>query len=913
MLGGNTDTGHTRHMKRRLVALQACAGILQLSILTASFAQTASDRFAAADEAAPAVTPTDALTVNAARLSSEIDIDGRHDDAGWTGVAVITNLVQRDPVQGAAPTQRTEVRIAFDDEALYVSARMFDSAPDSIIARLGRRDDRLDSDDFVVYLDPFRDLRTGYFFGINAAGTLRDGVLMNDDWDDEDWDGVWQGKAVIDEKGWCAEFRIPFSQLRFGKGENTEWGVNFRRSIARNNESDYLVYTPRNESGFVSRFPALRGLGGIAPRRQVEIVPYVTTRAEFLDHDDGDPFNDGSRISPEVGADFRVGVTSNLTLNAGINPDFGQVEVDPAVVNLSDVETFFPEKRPFFIEGNSVFRGFGRGGASNNWGFNFSNPNFFYSRRIGRAPQGSLPDNTYSERVDGARILGAAKLTGRLGGGWNVGTIQALTERAVADIILDEERSDAEIEPFAYYGVNRVQKEFAEGRRAIGVLSTVALRDFRDDRLRAEINESAMVWAADGYTFLDSDKTWVLTGWAGLSRVTGTAERMTALQSDSRHYFQRPDADYLNVDSAATSLTGTAGRVALNKQRGPFGLNAAVGYYSPSFDVNDLGFLFRSNIINAHLVLSYQWTDPGTWYRRIFAHSAIFNSADFDGNTTWRGVWTGNFIQFLNYHEVWFDIAYNPETVSNGLTRGGPLTLRQPGLQLGFEYDTDSRKRFVFEVGFNVYKQADSYNADVYTEVVWQPAANVRLAVQPRVGWNNAFAQWVGSFEDPFAERTFGRRYVFAELKQVTASSSLRLNWTFTPTMSLQLYAQPLISSGDYDRYKELFAPKTYDFLTYGEGGSTFDPVTRTADPDGDGPASPLELPNLDFNFRSLRGTAVLRWEFRPGSTLFLVWTQSRSDFEELGRLDFGRSVGELFGARPDNIFAVKLTYWLSR
>lgn len=901
-------------MKGRFLATSAFVGVIQFLCLTAAPGQTASsDHVAAKDNTQSPDVRADAAAIKVARISSEIDIDGRHDDPAWTGVAVITDFVQRDPEQGAAPTQRTEVRIAYDDEALYVSARMYDSAPDSIVARLGRRDNRLDSDDFVVYLDPFRDKRTGYFFGINAAGTLRDGVLMNDDWDDEDWDGVWQGKAVIDDEGWCAEFKIPFSQLRFRKGENAEWGINLRRSIARNNESIYLVYTPRNESGFVSRFPALSGLSGISPRRQVEVVPYVTTRAEFLDHDEGDPFNDGSRISPEVGVDFRVGVTSNLTLNASVNPDFGQVEVDPAVVNLSDVETFFPEKRPFFIEGNSVFQGFGRGGASNNWGFNFSNPNFFYSRRIGRAPQGSLPDNTYAERIDGARILGAAKLTGRLGGGWNVGTIQALTERAVADIVLDGDRADAEIEPFAYYGVNRVQKEFADGRRSIGILSTMALRDFRDDRLRSEINESAFVWAADGYTFLDRDKTWVLTGWAGLSRVAGTAERITALQTDSRHYFQRPDADYVSVDSTATSLTGTAGRLALNKQRGQFTLNAALGYYSPSFDVNDLGFLFRSNIINGHLVLAYQWTDPGSWYRRIFAHAAAFNSADFDGNTTWRGVWTGNFIQFLNYHELWFNIAYNPETVSNRLTRGGPLTVQQPGLELGVEYDTDSRKQFVFEIGGFGYWQADSYNSQLYTEIVWQPAANVRLAVQPRLSWNNEFAQWVGSYEDPFAERTFGRRYVFAELDQMTVSSSIRLNWTFTPTMSLQLFAQPLISSGDYHHYKELVAPKTFDFLTYGEGGSTFDPATLVADPDGDGPADPLELPNLDFNFRSLRGTAVLRWEFRPGSTLFLVWTQSRSDFEELGRLDFRRSVGELFGAKPDNIFAVKLTYWLSR
>ncbi|MBT8400651.1 MAG: carbohydrate binding family 9 domain-containing protein [Rhodothermia bacterium] len=857
--------------------------------------------------------PTEVATVSAARLSEEVNIDGRHTDAAWAAAPVISQFTQRDPEQGAEPTFRTEVRILYDDEALYVSARMFDSAPDSIVARLGRRDNRLDSDDFTVYLDPFLDRRTGYFFGINAAGTLRDGTLENDDWDDEDWDGVWVGKAIIDDEGWCAEFRIPFSQLRFQAAEDHEWGINFRRSIARKNESDFLVYTPRKESGFVSRFPTLQGLRGIAPKRQLDVIPYIRTRAEFLDHADDDPFNDGSSYSPGVGADFRVGVTSNLTLNATVNPDFGQVEVDPAVVNLSDVETFFPEKRPFFIEGNSVFNGFGRGGTNNMWGFNFSNPNFFYSRRIGRAPQGRLPANDYAERIDGARIIGATKLTGRINGGWNLGTIHSLTERAVADFALDGDRTSAEVEPLAYYGVNRLQKEFSGGRQALGVLSTVAVRDFREDRLRSQINQSAVVVGLDGWTFLDSDKVWVLTGWSAISNVSGTADRMVAVQTDPRRYFQRPDAKYASVDSSATSLSGSAGRLMLNKQSGRFGMNAALGYYSPSFDVNDLGFLFRSDIINGHVVLSYDWPDPGSWYRRVQVYSAAFNSSDFDGNTTWRGVWAANWIRFLNYHEVWLNVAYNPETVSNRRTRGGPLTLNQPGLELNFEYDTDSRKRLVWEIGGYTYLQEDSDFLQLYTEFVWQPASNVRVTLNPRASWNNEFSQYVGTFDDPTATATFGKRYVFAELDQVTVSSSVRLNWTFTPTMSLQLFAQPLISSGNYFNYKELAAPRTYDFVNYGESGTTFDADNLVVDPDGPGPARPIELPDQDFNFRSLRGTAVLRWEYMPGSTLFLVWTQSRSDSEDIGRLDFGPSVRDLFGAKPDNIFAIKLTYWFSR
>ncbi len=851
--------------------------------------------------------------VEAIRRSDPIALDGRLSEPDWANAPVISNFVQSDPVEGAQPTERTEVRVLYDNDAIYITARMFDSAPDSILARLGRRDADLDSDHFVVFLDPYRDMKTGNYFGVNAAGTLYDGVLMNDDWDDESWDGVWEAKTSIDEEGWTAEFRIPYSQLRFYKADEYTWGINFRRGIARKNERNYLVYTPRSGSGFVSRFPELTGLRDISPRRQVEVLPYATTRAEFVDHADGDPFNDGSRFTPDFGADFKVGLTSNLTLNGTVNPDFGQVEVDPAVVNLSDFETFFPEKRPFFIEGENIFRQFGRGGANNNWGFNFGNPQFFYSRRIGRAPQGSLTANDYARVSDGTRILGAAKITGRIGEGWNVGMIQSVTGRSRADIELAGTRSKIEVEPLSYYGVYRGQRELNSGRQAIGFMSTATARNFGDDRLRDQINASALTFAVDGYTFIGKNRDYVLTGFVGGSRVAGNETRMTSLQRSSLHYFGRPDSDYLEVDSSATSLTGTAARFALNKQNGRVQFNAALGYLSPGFDISDVGFMFRTNIINGHVVVGYTWPDPGKVFRSRYHFLSFFNSADFDGNTTWRGVWSGNFVEFANYHSVDLFLAYNPETVNTRLTRGGPVTLNQPGYEIGFEYDTDSRKKVVMEFGVNTYRQKDSDNVNYYTEAVVQPASNVSFAIQPRLNINNEFSQYVGAFDDPLAQTTFGRRYVFANLEQRTVSASIRLNWTFSPALSLQLFAQPLISAGEYFNYKELRVPRTYDFLHYGEGSSTFDETTLVADPDGNGPAPALNLPNRDFNFRSLRGTAVARWEFRPGSTLYLVWTQSRSDAEEFGDLRFRQSFSDLVREKADNIFMVKVSWWLSR
>lgn len=850
--------------------------------------------------------------VQAGRLDESISVDGRLDDPAWQQAPTIEDFKQRDPDEGHEPTERTVVRVLFDNEALYVGARMYDATPDSIVARLGRRDAQLESDAFGFFVDPYLDRRTGYYFAINAAGTLMDGVLMNDDWDDDSWDGIWQGKATIDDEGWTAELRIPYSQLRFHEKEIYTWGVNFRRDIARKNERIFLEYTPRNESGFVSRFPDLVGIEQIRPPRQLEVTPYVTAQADYRQAITGDPFNSGSQYTPGFGADFKAGLTSNLTLNATVNPDFGQVEVDPAVVNLSDFETFFPERRPFFIEGASIFS-FGRGGANNNWGFNWGNPNFFYSRRIGRSPQGSLPDHDYADRPTNTRILGAAKLTGKVQN-WNVGTVQSFTASEKARLQREDIQFNAEVEPFAYYGVFRAQNEIQEGRHALGFISTAAVRDFRDDRLRDEINSHAYTFGVDGWTFLDKDKTWVVTGWMGGSHVRGTTERMIRLQRSSQHYFQRPDASHIRVDSSATSLSGMSGRVMLNKQRGNFTTNAAFGFVTPSFNVNDLGFQRRGDVLNGHVVASYQWTEPKGIYRRMRVNTALFRSADFEGNTTWTGLFGNGFILFKNYYAIYAGGAYNPETVNTRRTRGGPLTLNPPGWEVFTGVETDSRKPVVFELSGFSYRSGAGNDANISLEVEWKPAGNVSLSLEPQYGISQQMAQWVGSFEDPTATATYGRRYVFAELDQKTVSANIRLNWTFTPELSFQLFAQPLISAGDYSRYKELARPKSFDFIVYGEdNGSTIDENTLVADPDGSGALPPLELYDPSFNVKALRGTAVFRWEYRPGSTLYLVWTQSRDHFDNDGTFRFGRSVNRLFDAKPENIFMLKLTYWLSR
>ena len=857
----------------------------------------------------PTGTQVDSLTiakrlvppVRAARLTEPVQIDGVLSEAVWKNGDAITDFKQRDPHEGAPPSQRTEVRLAYDDDALYVGARLFDTAPESLYIRLTRRDVSIPADRFSIYLDPYFDRRSGYYFLVNVAGTLFDGSVYNDGWEDSSWDGVWQAKTKVDDQGWTCEMRIPYSQLRFQKAESYRWGVNFRRVIARHSEEQFLVYQPKKESGFVSRFPELLGIEKVSPGRSLEIMPYFTGKAEFLRHDPGDPFNDGSEFISDGGVDLRMGVGSRMTLNATVNPDFGQVEVDPAVVNLSDVESFFQEKRPFFVEGSSVFN-FGQEGANDYWGFNWPGPTFFYSRRIGRNVQGSLPDEIpgvphYSDVPVGTSILGAGKLIGKIAPTWNFGTLHALTAREHSKL-QGFGQAEAEVEPLTYYGVIRGQKEFKDRRQGLGAMTTVASRMFDDPRLEDELNSQSIMTGLDGWFFLDKDKEWVISGWSAMSHVRGTEARITALQQGSRHYLQRPDApdnDYYGVDPTATSLTGFGSRLWLNKQKGNVFGNAALGFMDPKFEINDVGFMSRADVVNGHVGGGYKWTETTKTRKYQDVIGALFYSGDFQGNTTWGGAWGGGFTEFANNHSFDYKLAYNPATTNARRTRGGPLTKNKPGLEAFVYYDTDGKAKRFYYLEVYTYSQPEngSYDWSVSPGVEFKPASNVLFSIGPRFGRTIQDVQYVDQFDDPAAATTYGRRYVFAELDQRTLSASIRLNWSFTPNVALQTYIQPLISSGHYYEFKSLARPNSYDFTPY-----DYLAVFPDRDP--------------NFNFKSLRGNAVFRWEYRPGSTFYLVWTQERTDSDDSGEFRLRSNLDRLLRADTDNIFLAKVSYYFT-
>ena len=858
--------------------------------------------------------PQEQRTVQAIRANGPISIDGLLEEKVWQDEGC-SDFVQSDPTDGAEPTEKTEVWVAYDEKSLYVAARLYDSQPELITCQLGRRDDFVDSDWFIFAVDPYYDRRSGYQFAVNPAGSIVDWTLYNDEWNDTTWDGVWEGKALIDEEGWTVEIRIPYNQLRFPKKDEYVWGVNFRRVIKRKNEKVGFIWVPKEDSGYVSRFAKLVGIQGIRPGRHIEFLPYSVGQAQFSPEEPGNPFETGNKYLGNAGFDLKIGLKSNLTLDTTVNPDFGQVEVDPAVINLSDFESYFSEKRPFFIEGSNIFDQFGYGGATSNANINWSSPSFFYSRRVGRAPQGYVDQDGYVNFPDRSKILGAFKLTGKIGEGWNIGFINALIAREYAKIDSGGERFKEEVEPFSYYGVLRALKEFNEGKQGLGFIATSVVRDLSNENLESILNKNAFSLAVDGWSFLDKNKTWVLGGWLGGTRVEGSQSAILELQQSSLHYYQRPDATHVEVNEEATSLSGWGGRFYVNKQKGQFLFNAAFGALSPGFDPNDVGFQSAiSDKINAHLLLGYYWPHPGKVFRNWLIFGGPFRNYDFGGNRTWDGYLLDIEGQFLNYWNFVTMLAYNPQTFSNTLTRGGPLALIPSGYEIDFQISTDSRKPIVISTYQGYYSRpTDGYSWSSDVSLRWKPRTNISFSFGPGYYVRKSSIQWVTRVVDPLMTETFGTRYIFAGFFQRMLSSTIRLNWTFNPKLSLQLYLQPLLAVGEYDQFKELAGPKKYEYNLFGEDGSTISysdaDEEYTADPDGPGPAADFSFGNPDFNFKSLRGTIVLRWEYLPGSILYFVWTQNRADYSNPGDFNFSRDLGDLFTAPGDNIFLIKVSY----
>jgi Domain of unknown function (DUF5916)/Carbohydrate family 9 binding domain-like len=858
-----------------------------------------------------------APVVHAARLTSSVHVDGRLDDEAWRHVPIVTGFLQLLPDEGRLARAQTELQVAFDDDALYIAARLFDPNPERIVGRLSRRDVEADADRFVLYLDPHHDHLTGAVFGVTAAGVQWDATIYDDTHTDLTWDAVWDSGVDVEAGGWTVEMRIPFSQLRFPAAERLTWGLNAERIVQRSNETSWLALTPSNESGLASRMATLTGLSAIHTPRHLELLPYATARAEYIAPDrPGDPFNDGARQFGGVGMDLKYGLASNMTLSATVNPDFGQVEVDPAVVNLTAFETFYEEKRPFFTEAAPVFSRFARGGASDSWSFFYPEPQIFYSRRIGRSPQ--VPaSGSYVDTPSATTILGATKLTGRTKDGWTVGLLEAVTGREYSKISDGQLRERVEAEPLTNNVVGRVHRELG-ARAGVGAIGTMLQRDLNTPTLSSRLVSEAYVGGADGFWFLDSDREWVVTGGIAGSHLSGSEGAIGLLQRASQRYFQRPNAPHVRFDPTRTSLSGWTGSVAVNRNRGNVTVNGMVWGMSPGFDSNDLGFATQTDRAGGHGLVLFRKLTPDRVTRSRQLWVSKWWTWNYGRELQGDGAQTQASLQFLNYWRYNLMLGWSRNVWDDKLTRGGPTVIR-PGIKtLNTSVVSDTRKRTWFDAfGTIQERNFGSWQHTFGGDVNVRPSAAVSVSAGPSVMRSQSMAQYLATQTDLLATSTFGARYVFGELAQTELSMPTRVNVALSPRISLQAYIQPFISVGDYGAIKELARPRTYEFVKYGSEIGTLSRLPGSEDlfidPDGSGPASPFRVGRPEFNVKSLRLNAVARWEFRPGSTAYFVWTRLGQDLTRPGQFDFGDDLSALWRAAPDDVILIKLSYWLAR
>jgi hypothetical protein len=840
-------------------------------------------------------------------------IDGSLDDAAWAAARVATDFVQQRPRPGERASQRTEARMIVAGDAVYVAMRMYDSAPDSIATQLARRDaSGLHSDWAFVVIDSYHDRLTAFRFGVNPSGVKRDILHFNDTNEDVSWDAVWDVATSVDSLGWTAEFRIPLSQLRYRtppEGQDATWGINFMRDIARYEERSWWAPIRPDAGGFVSQLGELTGIRGLRQVRRLEVLPYSVARLTRAPEDrPGNPFYNSNEIWGSLGADVRYGLTSDLTLTATINPDFGQVEADPSEVNLSAFESFFAERRPFFQEGADIFRfGIGLGDGSSE--------QLFYSRRIGRAPQrGVFVPSGFVDVPEAARILGAAKLSGRVLGGWSVGFLNATTGAVRAQMVDSLGlRWSEPVEPLSNYAVARVSRDFREGRSTVGAILTATHRDLSDESLQF-LNRAAYAGGLDLRHRFGGGNYRLSASLLG-SHIEGSERAILRAQRSPVRYFQRPDADHVTLDPTRTSLEGMAGNFELMKVAGGHWRWAAFGMMrSPGFEVNDAGFQVEGDQMIYGGYLGYDQFRPQGPFRRWRLNMNQWTGWSFGREKLGVGGNINGSYQLRNFWNGWGGINRNQQSISTWALRGGPSIVR-PGRTSAFGgISSDNRKPVVGDLGLEASREDETGGGSfsISSGVQFRPASHITLSVGPRVQWNDVAWQCAV----PSSCR-IGDRYLFARLDQQVVSLTARLNYTFTPNLSLQFYAQPFLSAQHFSEFREVRDPQARRFAdrfhTYTPEQIRRNPQTGRYEVNLDGLGPPdFTFADPSFGFRQLRTNSVLRWEYRPGSTLFVVWSQGRTGFDADGAFRFRHDATDLFSAEPTNVLLVKLNYWLN-
>jgi hypothetical protein len=844
--------------------------------------------------------------VTAVRLTrGALRLDGRLDDPAWAQAAWIRDFVQKMPQEGAPPTDSLRIGILYDDAALYVGARMYSKDPSKLQAPLSRRDNTVQADHLWVSFDTYRDRRTAYSFGVTASGVRMDWYHPTDNEYDIDagFNPVWEAKAIIDSLGWTTEMRIPFSQLRFTDEPVQAWGFNADHWNPATSEDVFWIPVPTNRTGWSSYMGELIGIEGIKPTRRLELLPYAASDARVTGGTGaGNPFDKGANLRGRAGADLKMGLGPNITVDATVNPDFGQVEADPAVVNLSAFEVFFDERRPFFAEGSQLLRGNG--------------PSYFYSRRIGARP-GCAAAGDFMDCPQNATILGAAKVTGRLASGMSLGVLTAVTGREAAESYTVDSLgvgtySRTVVAPPAGYGVARLQQEFGASRSVVGVTLTTVQRDFETGSPLAGVyNRHAYAGGADWVLRWDRG-AYQLRGWLGFSHIRGDTAAITRVQRSGVHFFQRPDAGYVHYDPTRTSLTGSVANLEFSKTSGSWLYGLGYGWESPAYDPNDAGRLGNADGRFAFANVRYRQTKPSGKFQSWGV--GMYNSTEFDfggdrqyhvtelyADATFRNFWSLN---------MYFD--FFPRAFDHSATRGGP-TMATPQswnyvaqLSSSFGAKTSWNARVYYgesELGGETYRLSGALSIRPSTRFQVSATPNYLRSISPRQYVDSASGGGAG---------TSGTRYIFGRIDQSTFLIQLRANYTIGPDLTLELYGEPFAASGRYYGLGELAQARTFRLREYGTDGTT---IARDGSGSylvtDNGGADSITIGNPDFNILSFRSNAVLRWEWRPGSTLYLVWAQDRFGFDPGGRLVGFRDLGDAFGTQGDHFFAVKVSYWI--
>jgi hypothetical protein len=826
-------------------------------------------------------------------------IDGSLNDPVWAFAEWGTHFIEVSPDENTDPSVQTMFKILYDQKHLYIALKALDPEPETITNRLSRRDGFV-GDRINVLIDSYHDLRTGFLFTVTAAGVRGDEFVTNNgDNVDASWNPIWSTKAIIDDEGWSAEMKIPLSQLRFSNDQNQVWGLNVSRQYFKNNEFSAWNRIPVGSAGWVSEAGKLKGLQNIKPQKQIEIQPFVVTKLDRYEAIVGNPYADGNDLNLNAGLDAKIGITNDLTLDVTINPDFGQVEADPAAINLDGFEIFNRDQRPFFVENKNIF----------DYRFSGNRNNLFFSRRIGRSPQVTpeTMDEAFVNQPQNTAILGAAKFSGKTKNGWSIGLLESMTSKEVAEISSNGDTSESLTEPFTNYFVGRVQKDFNEKNTFLGGMFTATNRSLTPEV--SELRKSAYSGGID-FTHQWKNRAYFIEANVVMSHVTGSKEAIKITQENLTHLFNRVDASHLEVDPNRTSLTGTGGLFEIGKAGGQhWNYNAGFKWISPELELNDIGFLRSADEMFQYANLRYRTIKPTAVFRDFNMRLNQFSSFDFEGNYNRIQYELKGSGTFINNWGFDFGAAHKPRIFSNNVLRGGP---RWRFSQENFQYffvGSDQRKKLNGVFGL-IHSQAKENNFSLLkleSELNFQPTNALNISLAPEYSISKSQTQYVT--QSNYNSTT---RYILGTIDNHTLKASLRLDYTINPNLSIQYYGQPFISRGRYRDFKYVTNPVaarlTDRFQAYDSNQIDLNGANFQVDENQDGTVD-YSFANPDFSYVQFNSNLVLRWEYIPGSELFLVWSQGiTSGVLSTDSLFKGFETGVL-DERPRNIFLIKATY----